>query len=133
MLLYKNRFYKGGRGLQRQIMGKYDKAVFEYLRTIPKGKVVTYGQIAAAAGNPKMARAVGNILHKNTDPDYYPCFRVVNSQGWLAENFRTEDGILDQKRRMLEDGIKVMTCMKHKNGQAYFSFRVDLDTYRWDG
>lgn len=113
-------------------MGKYDKAVFEYLRTIPKGKVVTYGQVAAAVGNPKMSRAVGNILHNNTDPEYYPCFRVVNSQGWLAENFGTDDGILDQKRRMQEDGIKVMTCMKHKNGQSYLSFRVDLDIYRWD-
>ena len=112
-------------------MGKYDKPVFEYLRTIPKGKVVTYGQVAAAVGNPKMARAVGNILHKNTDPDYYPCFRVVNSQGWLAESFGTPGGILDQKRRMEADGIKVITCLKRKDGQAYLSYKVDLEKYQW--
>lgn len=37
--------------------------VFEFLRTIPKGKVVTYGQIAENLGNKKLARVVGNILH----------------------------------------------------------------------
>lgn len=110
-------------------MSKYRQSVFEYLRTIPKGKVVTYGQIAAAIGNPKMSRAVGNILHTNDNPDYYPCFRVVNSSGWLAENFGTEGGIEDQKRRLNEDGIPVMTCLKHSGGQAYFSYKVDLDKY----
>ena len=43
--------------------------VYEFLRTIPKGKVVTYGQIAEYLGNKKLARVVGNILHNNPDKD----------------------------------------------------------------
>lgn len=113
-------------------MSKYRQAVFEYLRTIPKGKVVTYGQIAKALGNPKMSRAIGNILHTNNKPDFYPCFRVVNSKGWLAENFGSEDGIEDQKRRLIEDGIVVTTALKHSNGESYFSYKVDLDIYQAD-
>ena len=41
--------------------------VYEYLREIPKGKVVTYGQIGTALGNKGYARAIGNILHDNPD------------------------------------------------------------------
>ena len=55
--------------------------VYEYLRTIPKGKVVTYGQIAEYLGNKKFVRIVGNILHVNPDPIKYPCYKVVNSKG----------------------------------------------------
>ena len=57
-----------------------DKAVrekvFEYLRRIPAGKVVTYGQIADYLGSKNLARPVGNILHSNPDPSRYPCHRV---------------------------------------------------------
>ena len=41
--------------------------VYKYLTNIPKGKVVTYGQIAEYLGNKKLARVVGNILHNNPD------------------------------------------------------------------
>ena len=54
---------------------------------IPDGKVATYGQVAALAGNPKMCRAVGNALHKNPDPVGTPCFRVVNAKGELSGEF----------------------------------------------
>ena len=49
------------------------KRIYEAVKQIPRGKVATYGQIAALAGEPKMARAVGNALHKNTDPEHIPC------------------------------------------------------------
>ena len=55
------------------------------MKKIPKGHVATYGRIAEMAGEPKMARAVGNALHKNPDPEHIPCFRVVNSKGELQE------------------------------------------------
>lgn len=94
--------------------------VYEYLRTIPKGKVVTYGQIAEYLGDKHLARVVGNILHVNSDPDYYPCFRVVNREGRLAEHFG--DGGKDgQKRRMERDGIEVV------------NYKVDLEKYQWKG
>ena len=46
--------------------------VYEFLLTIPKGKVVTYGQIAEYLGNKKLARVVGNILHNNPNEEKYP-------------------------------------------------------------
>ena len=82
------------------------KRIYEAVKKIPRGKVATYAQIAKMAGNAKMSRAVGNALHKNTDPDNIPCYRVVNSQGRLADEFVF--GGADVQKRMLEaDGIEV--------------------------
>ena len=55
--------------------------ILAYLRKIPQGRVVTYGQIAAALGDPKLARAVGNALHRNPDGEKYPCYKVVSARG----------------------------------------------------
>ena len=63
------------------------KMIYEAVKKIPKGKVATYGTVAAMAGNPRMSRAVGNALHRNPDPDNIPCYRVVNFKGELAEAF----------------------------------------------
>ena len=60
------------------------KRIYEAVKQIPKGHVATYGQVAAMAGEPKMARAVGNALHKNPDPEHIPCFRVVNAKGAVS-------------------------------------------------
>ena len=92
------------------------KRIYEAVKKIPKGHVATYGQVAQMAGNPKMARAVGNALHKNPDPEHIPCFRVVNGKGELAGKFAF-GGEGGQTRLLEEDGISV------KNG------RVDLGKY----
>ena len=63
------------------------KRIYEAVKKIPKGKVATYGQVAALAGNPGMCRAVGNALHKNPDPGHVPCYRVVNAKGELSGEF----------------------------------------------
>ena len=60
--------------------------VFISRKKIPKGKVTTYGQVAEMAGNKKMARAVGNALHK-IEPGVIPCHRVADSKGNLADEF----------------------------------------------
>ena len=60
------------------------KRIYEAVKRIPKGHVATYGKIAEMAGDPRMARAVGNALHKNPDPEHIPCFRVVNAKGELG-------------------------------------------------
>ena len=80
--------------IKRMIAESYDlvtdsptKRIYEAVKRIPKGKVATYGQVAAMAGNPKMSRAVGNALHKNPEPIVIPCHRVVNSSGYLAGAF----------------------------------------------
>lgn len=75
--------------------------VYAYLKTIPKGKVVTYGQIARDLGNVHFSRTVGNILHDNPDPSRYPCHRVVNSRGRVAARYAFGGG--DAQRKRLED------------------------------
>jgi O-6-methylguanine DNA methyltransferase len=54
--------------------------VYEVVKKIPKGKTLTYREVAAKAGSPRAFRAVGNILNKNYDPKI-PCHRVVRSDG----------------------------------------------------
>lgn len=93
--------------------------VYDYLLTIPKGKVVTYGQIAAHLGNKNLARVVGNILHTNPRPDIYPCYKVVSAQGKLAENFGF-GGIEEQKCRLEADGIEIT------------DYTVDLKKYKME-
>lgn len=65
--------------IQRMIAESYDlvtdsptRRIYEAVKKIPRGKVATYGQVAEMAGNKKMARAVGNALHKNSDPRRFP-------------------------------------------------------------
>lgn len=92
------------------------KRIYEAVKKIPRGKVATYGQIAAMAGEPRMARAVGNALHKNPDPDTIPCYRVVNSKGMLSGEF-TFGGAGAQAKLLEADGIEVT------------GGRVDLEKY----
>lgn len=94
------------------------KRIYEAVKRIPCGRVATYSQIAKEAGNVKMARAVGNALHKNPDPENIPCFRVVNSKGELAAEFAF-GGAAAQAKLLESEGIEV------KDG------KVDLNKYRW--
>lgn len=97
---------------------KLSQKVYDYLTTIPKGKVVTYKQIGEFLGNKGLARAIGNILHKNPDGDKYPCYKVLNSKGELAEAF-VFGGKDIQRKRLEKDGIKVVNN------------KVDLKIYQW--
>lgn len=81
--------------------------VFKFLTTIPKGKVVTYGQIAVYLGNKNLSRVVGNILHSNIDGEKFPCYKVVNSKGKLSDNYAF-GGLEKQKERLEKDGIEVV-------------------------
>lgn len=54
--------------------------VYEVVRNIPRGKTMTYSEVAQSAGYPGAARAVGTALSKNFDPEV-PCHRVVRSDG----------------------------------------------------
>lgn len=93
--------------------------VFNYLLEIPKGKVVTYKQIAIFLGNKNLSRVVGNILHNNPDENKYPCYKVVNSKGMLSKNFRF-GGIEKQKEKLEAEGIEVKNYM------------VDLKKYQYE-
>ncbi len=109
--------------VRRMIAESYDlvtdspsKRIYEAVKKIPAGHVATYGQIAELAGDKKMARAVGNALHKNPDPENIPCFRVVNAKGELAGEFAF-GGAGAQAKLLAAEGIEVV------NG------RVDLQKF----
>lgn len=61
-------------------MPSFRDAVFSVVRNIPKGKTMTYKEVAIAAGSPRAYRAVGSVLNSNYDPEI-PCHRVVRSDG----------------------------------------------------
>jgi methylated-DNA-protein-cysteine methyltransferase-like protein len=61
--------------------------VYEVVSKIPRGKVMSYGQIARLLGCPKSARIVGWALHSNSDTQKVPCHRVVNSQGKISSGY----------------------------------------------
>ncbi len=67
-------------------MNTFEK-IYEAVKKIPKGKVATYGQIAALAGNPRWSQVVGYALHVNPDPNSIPCHRVVNRFGEVSRAF----------------------------------------------
>ena len=92
------------------------KRIYNAVKQIPYGKVATYGQVAELAGDRKMARAVGNALHRNPEPGIIPCHRVVNSKGELAGEFAF-GGAGAQAKLLISEGVEVT------NG------RVDLKKY----
>lgn len=100
--------------VKRMITESYDlvtdspsRRIYEAVKQIPRGKVATYGQVAEMAGDRKMARAVGNALHKNPDPENIPCFRVVNSKGELSGEFAF-GGAGAQARLLQAEGVEVV-------------------------
>lgn len=76
--------------------------VYEVVRKIPRGRVMTYGQIADILGT-KDARKVGWALHANPNKST-PCHRVVNKDGRLAPGYAF-GGPNEQKARLLEEGV----------------------------
>ena len=97
-------------------MNTFEK-IYEVVKSIPEGKVATYGQVALLAGNPRWARVVGYALHVNPEPGTIPCHRVVNREGKVAPGFAFGgEGV---QRQLLEsEGI-----VFEPNG------RIDLEKY----
>jgi len=67
-------------------MNTFDR-IYDVVKSIPKGKVATYGKVALLAGNLHWARVVGYALHVNPEPGIIPCHRVVNREGKVAPGF----------------------------------------------
>lgn len=78
--------------------------VYEVVKQVPKGKVITYGKIAEILGNKRMSRQVGWALHVNPSPDTIPCYRVVNKFGEPSKAFAF-GGENVQRQLLLNDGI----------------------------
>ena len=82
----------------------FSQRVKDIIKKIPRGKVATYGQIAAFAGSPRAARQVVRILHSSSRKDKLPWQRVVNSQGKIS--LKPGYGYEKQKRLLLREGVK---------------------------
>ncbi|MCC6198992.1 MGMT family protein [Candidatus Nomurabacteria bacterium] len=78
--------------------------VLAVVRKIPKGKVLTYGQVAAKAGSPRAARAVGSIMRANFRPDV-PCHRVIRSDGTLGDYNR--GGTAAKRALLKKEGVSL--------------------------
>ncbi len=96
----------------------FNRAVYAYLKTVPQGKVVTYGQVARAIGAPRSSRQVGRALHVNPQPGIIPCHRVVFRDGSLAPAFAF-GGMQIQAELLRAEGVEV------EDG------KVDLAKYDW--
>lgn len=93
--------------------------VYSITKTIPKGKVVTYGQLARLAGSPKAARAVGMCMKINPNAPIVPCHRVVASNGALT-GYSGGNGLSTKKEMLLKEGV-------HFKGNI-----VDLKISQWN-
>lgn len=93
-------------------MGDFSKRVFEVVRTIPPGKVVSYGQVARMVGAPRSARYVGYALRSNPEPGIMPCHRVVFKDGRICEGYafggpEVQRGLLEKEGVVFVNDITV--------------------------
>lgn len=95
----------------------FNEAVCALVARIPRGRLMTYGQIAALCGNPRGARIVGQVAHWG--PPDLPWQRVVNKSGGLAGGY-TSGGREAHKRDLEADGLAVNS-----------DYRVDIDALIW--
>ena len=93
--------------------------IYDVVRQIPRGKVASYGQVAALAGNRRWSRVVGYALHVNPDEKGIPCYRVVTKDGCVSSAFAFGGG--NRQIELLEaDGVRFV------NGH------VDMEHFQWD-
>ena len=97
--------------------GTFQERVRSYVREVPTGKVVTYGQVAQEAGSPGAAQSAGNIMRALPDETDIPWHRVVDAAGRLAAN-----EVQEQRRRLGDEGVSV-----GEDGS------VDLEAHGWRG
>jgi len=84
-------------------MKNFSEKVRDIVRKIPKGKTMTYKEVATKAGNPKAARAVGAVMRTNYDPSI-PCHRVIASDGTMRGYNR--GGVQRKQEMLFEEGVR---------------------------
>ena len=99
---------QGNRGFSLMILKgtKFQLKVWKYLRTIPKGKVKTYKQVAISIKSPKSARAVANACAKNPYAPKIPCHRVIRSDGALG-GYSGRGGIKKKLRLLRSEKVAI--------------------------
>lgn len=100
-------------------MNDFFNAVYAFVKKVPRGKVITYGDAAKAVGAPRAARQVGWALHRNPYYGDVPCHRVVFRDGSLASGFAF-GGRDVQKAMLLAEGVPFAE-----------EYKVDIDKCRW--
>jgi methylated-DNA-protein-cysteine methyltransferase-like protein len=98
---------------------EFERRAKDVIRSIPRGKVATYAQVAALAGNHRGARQVARVLHSSSGKDRLPWQRVINSRGGIS--LKRGHGFEQQKRLLLKEGVRV-----NRLG------RIDLDSFQWE-
>ena len=83
---------------------KFQIKVWNYLKSIPKGQVKTYKEVAIAINCPKAARAVANACAKNPYAPKIPCHRVIRSDGTIG-GYSASGGIKAKKKLLKKEGI----------------------------
>ena len=96
----------------------FAERVKQFIKTIPKGKVATYGQIAVMAGNSRGVRGVVWILHSSSQKANLPWHRVINRKGKIS--LPPGEGYEEQKVRLEAEGV-----------QFDWEDRIDLDRFLW--
>ena len=85
---------------------KFQIKVWKYLKTIPKGKVKTYKQVALGIRSPKSARAVANACARNPYAPKIPCHRVIRSDGALG-GYSGRGGIKEKLRLLRLEKVEI--------------------------
>lgn len=99
-------------------VGPFEQEVLEFLRTIPPGETITYGEIARRLGRPKASRAVGTACARNPAVIVIPCHRVVPKSGGLG-NYSSEGGVETKRKLLVREGADLAreaASMSHSNG-----------------
>ncbi|MCM3763973.1 MGMT family protein [Neobacillus niacini] len=99
-------------------MTPFTETVIEIIKSIPAGKVATYGQIAGLAGSPRAARQVVRILHSMSKKHRLPWHRIINAKGQIA--LQDDESYNEQRLSLEAEGIEVGL-----NGI------IDLKKYQW--
>lgn len=86
-------------------MQPFTKEVIRIIQNIPSGKVMTYGQVARLAGNPRGARQVARILHSLSKKYQLPWHRVINVRGEIV--ISDHELFTEQKRNLELEGVEV--------------------------
>jgi methylated-DNA-[protein]-cysteine S-methyltransferase len=85
---------------------EFQQKVWKYLKTIPKGKVKTYKQVAIGINRPKSARAVANACANNPHAPKIPCHRVIRSDGSLG-GYSGVGGVKAKKSLLKKEGFQL--------------------------
>jgi methylated-DNA-protein-cysteine methyltransferase-like protein len=97
---------------------EFTRRVRDVIRSIPRGKVASYGQVAAVAGDPRQARQVAWILHASSEKEGLPWHRVIAARGRIS--LPSARGGREQRRRLESEGIRFGP-----------GGTVDLEKYGW--